>query len=42
MTLTLSLTPELEQYLAHEAKEQGLSIEAYTPLDTVLLLLFNF
>jgi hypothetical protein len=30
MTLTLSLTPEIEQYLAHEAKEQGLSIEAYT------------
>lgn len=30
MTLTLSLTPEVEQYLAHEAKEQGLSIEAYT------------
>jgi hypothetical protein len=30
MTLTLSLTPEIEQYLAHEAEEQGLSIEAYT------------
>jgi len=30
MTLTLNLTPELEQYLYQEAKQQGLSIEAMT------------
>ncbi len=30
MTLTLSLTPEIEQYLTQRAKEQGLSTEAYT------------
>jgi hypothetical protein len=30
MTLTLKLTPEIEQYLTQSAKEQGLSTEAYT------------
>lgn len=30
MTLTLNLPPELEQYLAQEAKRQGLSVETYT------------
>ncbi|WP_335027212.1 hypothetical protein [Nostoc sp.] len=30
MTLTLNLPPELEQYLAQEAKQQGLSVETYT------------
>ncbi len=30
MTLTLSLTPEIEQYLTQRAEEQGLSTEAYT------------
>lgn len=30
MTLTLNLPPELEQCLAQEAKQHGLSIEAYT------------
>ncbi len=30
MTLTLNLSPELEQYLAQEAKQQGLSVETYT------------
>jgi hypothetical protein len=30
MTLTLSLPPELEQYLAQEAQQQGLSVEIYT------------
>ena len=30
MTLTLNLPPELEQYLAQEAQNQGLSVEAYT------------
>jgi hypothetical protein len=30
MTLTLSLTPEIEQYLTQKAQEQGLSTEAYT------------
>ncbi|BAY24669.1 hypothetical protein NIES2100_44640 [Calothrix sp. NIES-2100] len=30
MTLTLNLPPELEQYLAQEAQQQGLSVEAYT------------
>ncbi|WP_226889608.1 hypothetical protein [Nostoc sp. MG11] len=30
MTLTLNLSPELEQYLAQKAREQGLSVEAYT------------
>ncbi|MBD2168028.1 hypothetical protein H6G04_26945 [Calothrix membranacea FACHB-236] len=30
MTLTLNLPPELEQYLAQEAQQQGLSLEAYT------------
>ncbi|QKQ73983.1 hypothetical protein [Nostoc sp. TCL240-02] len=30
MTLTLNLTPELEQYLFQEAKQQGLSVEAVT------------
>jgi hypothetical protein len=28
MTLTLNLSPELEQYLLQEAKRQGLSVEA--------------
>ena len=28
MTLTLNLSPELEQYLLHEASQQGLSVEA--------------
>lgn len=30
MTLTLNLPPELEQYLAQEAQQQGLSVETYT------------
>jgi hypothetical protein len=30
MTLTLSLPPELEQYLTQEAQQQGLSVEIYT------------
>ena len=30
MTLNLKLTPELEQYLLQEAKQQGLSVEAIT------------
>jgi hypothetical protein len=30
MTLTLSLSPELEQYLTQEAQQQGLSVEIYT------------
>ncbi len=30
MTLTLTLTPEIEQYLTQRAQEQGLSTEAYT------------
>ncbi len=30
MTLTLNLPPELEQYLAQQAEQQGLSIETYT------------
>ena len=30
MTLTLNLPPELEQYLAQQAKQQGLSVEIYT------------
>ncbi|MEH2170760.1 MAG: hypothetical protein V7K41_29730 [Nostoc sp.] len=30
MTLTLNLPPELEQYLAQQAKQQGLSLETYT------------
>lgn len=30
MTLTLNLPPELEQYLAREAEQQGLSVEAMT------------
>lgn len=30
MTLTLHLTPELEQRLTQEAKRQGLSVDAYT------------
>ena len=29
MTLTLSLPPELEQYLIQEAEHQGLSVETY-------------
>jgi hypothetical protein len=29
MTLTLSLTPEIEQYLVQRAIEQGISIEDY-------------
>jgi hypothetical protein len=29
MTLTLSLTPEIEQYLIQQAMEQGLSTEDY-------------
>ncbi len=32
MTLNLSLTPELEQYLTQEARQQGLSLEAYALL----------
>lgn len=28
MTITLDLSPELEQYLAQEASRQGLSVEA--------------
>ena len=30
MTLTLTLTPDIEQYLTQRAQEQGLSTEAYT------------
>jgi hypothetical protein len=30
MTLTLSLPPEIEQYLTQKASEQGLSTEDYT------------
>ena len=30
MTLTLHLTPELEQRLTQEAKRQGLSVDVYT------------
>ncbi|QXE25951.1 hypothetical protein B6N60_04673 [Richelia sinica FACHB-800] len=30
MTLTLNLPPELEQYLAQEGQQQGLSVETYT------------
>lgn len=30
MTLTLTLTREMEQYLTQRAQEQGLSTEAYT------------
>ena len=30
MTLTLSLPPELEQYLTQQAQQQGLSVETYT------------
>jgi len=30
MTLSLNLPPELEQYLAQQAKHQGLSVETYT------------
>jgi len=30
MTLTLSLPPELEQYLIQEAQQQGISVETYT------------
>lgn len=30
MTLTLTLTPEIEQYLTQKAQQQGLSTEAYT------------
>jgi hypothetical protein len=30
MTVTLSLPPELEQYLIQEAQQQGLSVETYT------------
>lgn len=30
MTLTLTLTPEIEQYLTQRARQQGLSTEAYT------------
>jgi hypothetical protein len=29
MTLTLSLPPELEQYLIQQAQQQGLSVETY-------------
>jgi hypothetical protein len=29
MTLTLSLPPELEQYLIQEAQQQGISVETY-------------
>ena len=29
MTLTLSLPPELEQYLIQESQQQGLSVETY-------------
>ncbi|WP_256871886.1 hypothetical protein [Nostoc sp. TCL26-01] len=30
MTLTLNLPTELEEYLAQQAQQQGLSLEAYT------------
>ncbi|HEY9803752.1 MAG TPA: hypothetical protein V6D25_25645 [Leptolyngbyaceae cyanobacterium] len=30
MTITLNLPPELEEYLAQQAQQQGLSVEAYT------------
>jgi hypothetical protein len=30
MTLTLNLPPNLEQYLAEQAQQEGLSLEAYT------------
>jgi hypothetical protein len=30
MRLTLSLPPELEQYLIQEAQQQGISVETYT------------
>ncbi|BAZ30473.1 hypothetical protein NIES4074_29330 [Cylindrospermum sp. NIES-4074] len=30
MTLTLNLPPKLEEYLAREARQRGLSLEAYT------------
>ncbi|MBE9250908.1 hypothetical protein IQ226_17580 [Dolichospermum sp. LEGE 00240] len=30
MKLTLSLPPELEQYLTQQAQQQGLSVETYT------------
>jgi hypothetical protein len=30
MNITLNLPPELEQYLAQEAQQQGLSVETYT------------
>jgi hypothetical protein len=30
MTLNLSLTPELEQYLTDKAEQQGISVEAFT------------
>ncbi|MEO0351765.1 MAG: hypothetical protein AAF282_17135 [Cyanobacteria bacterium P01_A01_bin.15] len=30
MTLTLDLSPELEQYLLQEAEQQGLSVESMT------------
>lgn len=30
MTLTLNLPPKLEQYLAEQAQQEGLSLEAYT------------
>lgn len=29
MTITLNLPPELEEYLAQQAQQQGLSVEAY-------------
>jgi hypothetical protein len=30
MTLTINLPPELEEYLAQQAQQQGLSVEVYT------------
>ena len=30
MTLTLTLTPDIEQYLTQRSRQQGLSTEAYT------------
>ncbi|ACK69184.1 conserved hypothetical protein [Gloeothece citriformis PCC 7424] len=39
MTLTLNLTPEIEQYLTQKATEEGLSLEAYALklLTTIIL-----
>jgi predicted HicB family RNase H-like nuclease len=30
MTFTLNLPPKLEQYLAQQAQQQGISLETYT------------